>query len=449
MPASDSPSIIVARFLKANNYTESYDAFVSEAGLPSDAGSVAKDDLTLETLLEEKRMYDLSVRFEKVGTGDDDQGGDTGWRVPAPSSGTAYPDLGTSNILSTAAETMATGEHILIITTADRRLHVMDAATRAVKASYSGLQDSPVLSTAIFKHQYLLTVSMSGQVVASDLSSGKIIDKRRDHNKYIVKVVIYGDAQKDEALIATAGWDNKIHIYCPNTSTSPPMLNIGAPIATIALPTKPECLLFLQHPESKKPILVFSRTDSNHIFYYTADSTPRLLGKQNLAPHSNAWVAFTPSSLAICPTDPTILAVGTNSVPHMKLLIVRMLIPPYTPTSNPAAETQLDQSRAALALADRENAAILIHATTFAPQTPYSTPTVAWRPDGSGVWVNGDDGAVRGLEARSGKVLQTLREGGHEAGSKVRCICAGMAGGKEVLVSGGFDRKVVVWDVEG
>jgi WD40 repeat protein len=142
----------------------------------------------------------------------------------------------------------------------------------------------------------------------------------------------------------------------------------------------------------------------------------------------------------------------------MKLLIVRMLVPPYfapvTPArpvairaslldDSPATETQASQARAALAIADREEAAIQIHCTTFAPQTADSTPAVAWRPNGSGVWVNGDDGAIRGIEVSTGKLVSTLQ--GHEEGSKVRSIWAGEVDGDELLVSGGFDQKLIVW----
>jgi hypothetical protein len=87
-----SPSeaaIIVARFLKANSYDEVWtlprgfvprtphaelsqcqtlDAFIKEAGLPPSAGSTNKGDLTLEKILEEKRTFDMSLHFEKLGT---------------------------------------------------------------------------------------------------------------------------------------------------------------------------------------------------------------------------------------------------------------------------------------------------------------------------------------------------------------------------------------------
>lgn len=53
----------------------------------------------------------------------------------------------------------------------------------------------------------------------------------------------------------------------------------------------------------------------------------------------------------------------------------------------------------------------------------------------------------QGVDARSGRVVATLTTG-HEAGSKVRDVCAGLdAGGSEWVLSGGFDRRVVLWRV--
>lgn len=110
--------------------------------------------------------------------------------------------------------------------------------------------------------------------------------------------------------------------------------------------------------------------------------------------------------------------------------------------------TQAAQARGVLAIQDREDAAILSNTNTLAPQTAYSTPQVCWRPDGSGLWVNGDDGVIRGVEASTGKVVATLRNG-HELGSKIRTIWAGWVKvdekQEEWIVSGGFDRKLIVW----
>lgn len=139
----------------------------------------------------------------------------------------------------------------------------------------------------------------------------------------------------------------------------------------------------------------------------------------------------------------------------MKLLIVKLLLPP-TRSSELVTEispgldgpvTQASQARAELAVADKEEAAILINVSTLAPQTSYSTPRLVWRSDGSGVYVSSDDGVVRGIEAKSGKLISSLKA--HEPGSKIRCLWTGRMMNNdektEYLISGGFDQKLVVW----
>lgn len=56
---------------------------------------------------------------------------------------------------------------------------------------------------------------------------------------------------------------------------------------------------------------------------------------------------------------------------------------------------------------------------------------------------------MRWVEAKTGKIITTLSTG-HDNGSKIRSIWCGMvdvdgAGKQEVVVSGGFDRRLIVW----
>lgn len=51
---------------------------MTEAGLPADAGTVEKGDLTIEKILEEKKIFDLSLGFEKFGVGNADRE----WSLP-------------------------------------------------------------------------------------------------------------------------------------------------------------------------------------------------------------------------------------------------------------------------------------------------------------------------------------------------------------------------------
>ena len=387
--------------------------------------------------------------------------------LPAPTN-VLYVSVEKWPITAAEGEDTDTGgegfQQVVCATGADRRVNFF-----ALKPSFplanppASIQDSPVLSCVSLQHArdfVTISSSMSGQVMVYDHTNRRILDERRDHKKYVVRIAVFR-AGDGTTLIATAGWDAKVFVYR--------MLDVnegklGQPIASVMLATNPESIVFVVHPQTSSPVLLISRRDSTSLLYYklpvTGNETPssssekpdlELLGTQNLAPHSIAWVAFSPSCLALSPTDPTLLAVATSTVPHMKLLIVRLLFPPISHTANtpePSVSAVAGQARQDLARQDREEAAIQTHISTSAPQTPYSTPCVVWRPDGTGVWVNGDDGVIRGVETKSGKVVAALRDG-HEAGSKIRSIWCGMTWmegvEQECLVSGGFDHRLVVW----
>ncbi|KAK7708429.1 hypothetical protein SLS57_009011 [Botryosphaeria dothidea] len=459
-------------------------AFLHEANLPSDAGIISKGDLTIEQVLREKETFDLTANFEKLGVDEADRR----WRLPAPSVPSELTTLpAASNILNTSVELIKLSddriEPFILSTTADRRLHIASACDNAFRLERSLLhaQDSPILSYSVLGNRYIFMSSMSGKVVIYDCLSDAVLSERRDHSKYTVKVI--SREQSDGFWVVTAGWDAKVFVYFLRNIAGH-QLQLQAPLAVLALATNPEAIMFLDHPETAKPLLLLTRRDCTFLHYYAlpghrrgATNAPvplQMLGKQNLAPASNAWVAFTPSSISLCPVDPSLLAVATSAVPHMKLIIVRLLVPPdgeaevgsEDPTDALASQgipedraapandsefialNQATQARAALATQERELAAILVQCSTLASQTAYSTPALAWRPDGSGLWVNSDDGIVRGIEASTGKIIASLK--GHEAASKVRCVWAGRVGrlggnDEEWMLSGGFDQRLIIW----
>ncbi|KAI2789013.1 hypothetical protein POX_e07039 [Penicillium oxalicum] len=500
-------SALVARFLRTNAFTETLRAFIREAGLPPDVGQTSGDDthnMTIQSLLEEKKAYDQSVNFERLG---DARGEIVTWKTPSPYKPTVLCTPSSANLLAASVElwqdsgpreeasgasghASSIGPRPLIMSTgADRQMHVLDIKPgNDHVTSFTGLSDSPVLSfVPILEGRFILMTNMSGHLLLQHGS--EIALSRKDHAKYAIKVIVHEDsdasADSKTLWIATAGWDATIFLYkvtirLVDEDVTPV---IGDPVACIKLASNPESLLFVRHVDSGELILLVSRRDSSHIYYYKAEQIPeqnaqqsqsdssqsssqkgppecRLLGKQNLAPHSNAWVAFSPSHMALSPLDSGLLAVATSSEPHMKVIIVRLLFP-RTPAPSDAQEftaeiavTQASQALEALAVQNREDAAILVQANTFAPQTSYSTPQVAWRPDGSGVWVNGDDGVVRGIEIKTGKVVANLKQG-HEPGCKVRTIWAGYVdvpgedghAREEWVISGGFDKRLIVWKI--
>jgi WD40 repeat protein len=391
----------------------------------------------------------------------------------APSSPVILDSLPTrSNILSITMlgcllPTNPEPKAYIAVTTADRRLHLLDASSPSLPLihSYSDFLDSPVLDVLVIDQKYLLSASMSGKLLLHDTETNQVLETRKDHSKYVVKLAAW--SQGTSHVVATAGWDARVFLYRLNTE-DPANARLGEPIATISLTSIPETLLFIQSPDTSRPILLITRRDSTFLYYYTIpqdtahDSRIQLIGRQNLAPHSNAWIAFTPSDVQLCPVDPLLVAVATSSTPHMKLLIVRLLLPPQDELGDVVVQdpdqddlTQASQTRANLLLQDKEDAAIVVNVSTMAPQTAYSTPRLVWRPDGTGVYVSSDDGVVRGFEATTGKHTATLQA--HDAGSKLRCLWAGRlkvasdeiaseVHHKERLISGGFDQKLILWN---
>ncbi|KAF2022132.1 WD40 repeat-like protein [Aaosphaeria arxii CBS 175.79] len=466
-----SAAEVVAKFLRTNGYNETLASFIKEAGLAPDVGT-ASSNITIEQVLEEKQKFDLSLNFEKLGLEQSH-----GWTEPEPRTSNVVTTLPTeSNILSVhsihVVLEVATGpKHCVAVTTADRKLHLIDPATPdlSLLKTYSDFQDSPLLDLIVLEQRYLLVASMSGKMTVFDASQDRVVDERRDHKKYVVKIIAW--PEEHSTIIASAGWDSKVLLYRFKTGSGIDT-KIGDPFATINLTSIPECITFIPAVDTSLPILLVTRRDSTFLHYYsipaaTTDAEVCFLGRQNLAPHSNAWVAFTPSDVQICPTDPSLAAIATSSTPHMKLIVVRLLVPPSSKampdlsTDLDAATTQrtgLDSSqsltqaalaRAELATQNREEAAITINCNTMATQTAYSTPKLVWRPDGSGIYVNSDDGIVRGFEATTGKLMASLKA--HGAGSKVRCLVAippnlNEDATKELLVSGGFDQKLIVWN---
>lgn len=397
-----------------------------------------------------------------------------------------------SNILSvyvTPSETAWTSSHDeiqparLLVSSADRKISVLSTSSEHELQDTINLgesHNSPVLSVISVTQKAFMTSSMSGH---TDLygDGNRCLTSGRHHAKYAVQVITTPSICMSQSgtsfcIAASAGWDQKIIIqtFVPPSDDSnqddAAESNGLANAVTISVPTNPESILFVRHPDHNGLYLVVGRRDSTYLYYYKLMEEPsrqehhvglqisvQEAGRQNLAPHANAWISFSPSSLAACPTDPAVIAIATSHLPHMRLIIVRLLFPGSHAEAAgiDGHETQTSQAHAALAVQDREDVAILVHVSTMAAQTPYSTPQVVWRPDGSGVWVNGDDGVVRGVEARTGKVVATLK--GHEVGSKVRSLWAGWvrvgegsgedarAKEEEWLVSGGFDKNVIVW----
>jgi WD40 repeat protein len=340
-------------------------------------------------------------------------------------------------------------QELLLASSADKNLTIFstDSSKPNPIRVLSGVSDSPILSCTVLADRFLVFTSISGNLAIYDVCKDEVIAKRKDHAKYGI-AVLSKEIAPNQFLLATAGWDNKIFLY--RLEVRDGKIKLDHPFGSVTLSSSPESILFVNRIEDDALFLLCSRRDSTFLYYYNlsdlkTQTTDQLdiveCGKQNLAPYANSWVAFTPSAMVLCPTDRNVVAVATMSQPHMKILIVRLILPSVQ-QEHRKAQSQLVQT-------DDEAAAVLVHCSTMASQSRYSTPMVAWRPDGSGVWTNSEDGIIRGIEAHTGKIVARLQ--GHLPGSKIRCLWAGnvrnnQGNEEEWLVSGGFDQRLIVWE---
>ncbi|EWC46804.1 hypothetical protein DRE_04049 [Drechslerella stenobrocha 248] len=463
MPASDSPDVLVARFLLANNYHETFAAFVRETNLTPDSITTRPTDLTIEKILEEKKLYDLAVRFEKLNVAAED----VVFAVPHPATPTTLTTLSTaSNILSVTLTSLvipadaAGPQPVIISTSADKLLRVYSARAphALLHTSPVALHAGPILSVVVVAQRWLVTGSMAGDIAVSNVS-GEVVQRWEGHKKFVVKLVAShilpaGDEggpkeeeEEEEGIyLAAASYDKTLSIHklwTPRADAS----DRGQPrlefVQSIAFSQTVEDVIFTADYNSTSPfpLLISTIRDSAylHIYSLSPPSSPppasssqhqpifTLISKPPLNSTATTWLTYTPTSLTLNPKRPHLLALITSSLPSPKLLIYNL------------ATGTIDS-------------AIPVPTTLSA----YSTGVVAWRGDvpASGLWINSDDGVIRGVELRTGAVKAELQA--HD-GRKVRCLAAGMipraddddddSEADEVLVSGGFDGSLKVWRV--
>ncbi|PWW77089.1 hypothetical protein C7212DRAFT_278407 [Tuber magnatum] len=413
MPALDSSALLVARFLRSNGYEKSLKTFLEEANLDEKSLDLGPGGgLTIEEVLDEKRQFDLSLALEKVAISDNDE---PEFSIPYPSIPHIVSDPGipASNVLFVSVADIRTlGGPSLLATTADRALRIYTArAPYKLLRSHTHLHPSAILCCAVLQSKWLISTSMSGHVVISDAASGKVISSDKPHVKYAVKVL----AHDRLPYVVTSGYDNTIvlHSLTLGDEGTPKLSELHR----LQLSAHPEGMSFVALPTGEEA-LVYSLRDSTFLHYHLLAPSLPVHSKRNLAPTAASWVTFHAMSILPHLNGSSLLGIVTSSVPHMKFLLVRV---------------------------DSEE--VIMEVFTGAPQSAYSTAVFGWRVGGDGVWVNGDDGVVRGIERKTGKVVARLKAS--EGGEKVRTLWTGIVDGREVLVTGGFDKGIKVWVPEG
>lgn len=402
--SSTNPERLVAKFLLNHGYLDTLQTFADESNIRISDFRLDENEgesITLESLLEERRLRELSIELAKTRLAESEVLGWSPWRHEEAIS---IPLKSPTNVLFVNV-VQVEQKWTVLVTTADRAIRFYDLETLSLTAEYSYLHTSPILEARVVASTYLFTAGMDGKVVVTDLRSRNVVIDALEnpHQRYVNRLVIH-----EGRWVATSGYDKKINLYEITACTSDEVVVTYR--ASITLPTLPEGMLFALHDEEL--VLVICARDTCFLDYY---SVPSLIlhSRINMNQNKDLWVSFSGIDISQQPSGPRYIGLSTSTTPHGRWL--------------------------AFEVGKEELKGNIFHG---APQSDLGVlPRHVWRPDGSGFWVNSDDGVIRGVELKSGKVIERLA--GHD--SAVRTLWSGVVDGKEILVSGAFDKSVMLY----
>ena len=294
----------------------------------------------------------------------------------------------------TQRDVLTLPSNVLFVTVADSQI-IVSCADRSIKVfDYDTLEllqtitnSSPILDVIVHDKKFI-TAGMDGHVKLTDADGSVSL---HSHQKYANRLSMYG------SYLASSGYDKRINLYHDFKHTN-----------TLNLTTTPESITFIHHD---RLILLVSARDTPFLDFYAVPEMTRLT-RWNMNENNDLWVSFSAIDISVLSGDTITLIISTS--------VERVLIL-SAPWSRITSE-------------DGE-----ISRKSVFTQSQYSDYGVLPRHV-AGLWTNSDDGIIRGTCLQTGDNKLSLRA--HEGA--VRSLWSGKVHDKEVLVSGGFDKRVVI-----
>ncbi|BFZ54544.1 hypothetical protein PYCC9005_001581 [Savitreella phatthalungensis] len=462
MVPSDDPGRLVARYLLDHGYLGALEVFLDEVGVGAGAmgldGDVPVDDdgipITLDNILSHRRKPPITTTTIHT-----DLDVVPVWNTnTAPASPTPLaPQAITANVLAlTVAQ--VNGRPVVVVCTGDRCVRGFDMRDGRMVVDFGRPHGSGVVAVAVVGGgEFVVSGGMDGMVRCMSMVSGAVVGELRSHSRYAHRIAVHPTGH----FLATAGYDKHVHVYRVSAAAPNPVFDH---LGTIEVPTHPDAIAFVGQD------LALTRKRSNYIHRYTLPTLhPHTDNPHNLNANGDDWVSFDAADLTVSEVGGRVLmGVSAGTSPGGRFLVVdgRVPVPEGDELEDRFAQLGRSRGEGKLRQTIRHDAL----------QTPLGVPPIhVWRPDGSGVWCNSDDGRIFGLALRRSDVDEaematagrsSMREGEGEGlggvvavlqgahANAVRTLWSGMVAvgengeEEEVMVSGGFDRKVFVWRCE-
>lgn len=412
----------IAHFLKENGYEETLKTFEKEHG--SQISTDLPHDEALTDIITDRMKY-LTTQSSPDSQQDNWLDKDLAqikasqfkeWSVPYPKK---LEQLASLNELIISTDFFnSNGKAYLIGGTSGKSLVVFDLETGKKVVEIKDVIGKVVIRRIVVSSQYVLLCGMNGKVYvgsfSNEMDSFDILFEEQIHARLItdVSVVLW----KNEDHLVTMGWDFLVKVW---KITSYGLQQLGEPYK---LASQGTCFDVCTYND-----VLYVAVGKNEITLMDVlrmDGSYQLCLDCRIALNDAEFSAsgFTPMCIKILNQEGIpLVAVGTSHEPYMRVVIVTL-----KDVGSDAADIKRNQ--------------IIANINTMSPQDKYSQANIAWRYDGSGLWIMGEDGCIRGLDISKQTVAVELKE--HEGRIKSSTTF------EDVIVTCGTDKQILKWSHE-
>lgn len=292
-----------------------------------------------------------------------------------------------------------------LVSAADRTLRLYDLKKMQHVYCWTGLHGNSAVRCVIDLGGGLVaTAGMDGSLTVVDLVTKFEVGKTQAHKRFIVHIVY----DKSARILASAGYDGDIIMWKLKADSGAVQFEELGRRKYMQLPTT---LAFVPGPLDEDKLVLLACTQDSTVVHRISVATQKELEPIHLVDPEHSLITFTSLHIAVSP-NLKYFAIATSHTPHLRVIF-----------------------------GDIESKEVLLNTLAHSPQDHFSAPRLRWSRDGKGVFVTGDDGIVRAIEMASGRIV--FEERGHKG--KIRDIDIGEVDGIEMMITGGADKRVVVW----
>jgi len=409
----------IAHFLKENGYDETLRTFEKEHGsqistdLPHDEAltDIITDRmkyLSTQSQPDARQDYWLQEDLVKIKEAQFKE-----WSAPYPKKNRR---LGLLDDLVVSSDVFKSNDTAYVVCgTSGKALVVFDLQTGTIVLEIKDVIGKVVIRRIVVSSQYVLLCGMNGKVYvgsfSDDMKSFDLLFEEQIHSRLItdVRVVLWNNHDH----LVSMGWDFLVKVWKIKSDS---LQQVGKPFK---LANQGTCLDACNYND-----VLYVTVGKNEITLMDVlrmDETHELQLDCRIALNDAEFSAsgFTPMCVRIFNQGGIpLVAVGTSHEPYMRVVIVSL--------KDVGSEH-----------ADIKRSQIIANLNTMSPQDKYSQANIAWRFDGSGLWIMGEDGIIRGLDISKQCVALELKE--HDGRIKTSTVF------EDIVITCGTDKQILKW----